>query len=185
MSIDWATIEPAINAFLVGTSGLAASNVFWGQQGAPRVSPPYIVFTLISLDEMGDDSRYISDNPTPSAGAEILYNVAGWRKAILTIEITGVTPLGANSPKAIMDTLKTRAKLPSLRDALVAARVGLGVFAPTTLLPSVVGAVTEPRALSSATLFVVSETSETGTYVETAQGDGTGELAGVSFNTGA
>lgn len=54
-AIQWVTIQAAIDAWVLGSSGLDADHVFWTFEGKPRPSAPYIEMTVQRLRPLSHD----------------------------------------------------------------------------------------------------------------------------------
>lgn len=61
-SLQWSTIELAIQAWITAGSGLPSSSVVWAQQNAPRPVAPFISMRLTVLEHQGRDWLDRADN---------------------------------------------------------------------------------------------------------------------------
>lgn len=176
--MDWTTVEDALHAWIVAATGLAATNVFWEQQGIGKPAGAYVTMNL-SITQSGQDWTDITDNPTPSPGAEIIHTVRGPRLGTLALQCFAGDATGPSSSKAYLAKLHGSLGLPSIHDALVIAKVGIAIIDPVQSLTLELGnAVIESRALTSIKMHLTSEVSETGTYIETAQHSGVATTPG-------
>lgn len=120
-------------------------------------------------------------------GQEIEYVAGGSRQVIVSLQCyAGVTagdvgaPVGASSPRALLEGLRTKSPLPSVRAPLRAAGLGLASFGPVRDVGRGMDAtIFEPRAQADVVFHAQAEARETGTIVETAEVDN--ELSGSSF----
>lgn len=63
MSIAWSTVEAAIHAWVVASSGLSADNVIWSGQNSKRPTVPYIALRMANIQRIGYDWLEAVDNP--------------------------------------------------------------------------------------------------------------------------
>ncbi len=125
----------------------------------------------INLTDTGTGTHTLSDTSvTRRAGAEILHTGRGTRRATLSIQAFAADAVGATSPRAYLEALRASAVLPSQKARLEDASIGLAPLGPVTAIDGIIGSsLFDPRATLEATLFLVSEVSESGTYIETVQ----------------
>ena len=126
--------------------------------------------TVIDLTDAGVGTHTIVDTPTTArAGEELYVRARGPREFELTIQAFSDTPVGLSSAVATLEAVRARFELPSVREALSNAGIGVARFAPIQKIGGVVGSTTfEPRARMLVSGFLASEVSETATYIETA-----------------
>lgn len=185
-AISWTPIEKAIHAWVTASSGLAAARVVWGAQNGPAISSPYIVLRRRSIRAVGNDWVDVEDNPTPSAGAEILQLARGQRRAVLAITCYGSVATGSSCPEAIIGDVVAALALPSVSAALSAAGVGISNLADVLVLDGVVNStLLEPRASVDVFFYVASQVSETATYIEHVEVDYVAEDGTETFDDDA
>lgn len=167
--INWATIENALHAWVVAGSGLPAEKVIWAQQDAPRPAPPFIAMRLRNPQRIGQDWLDVVDaGVTP--GQEIQIKSRGTRTMTLSLQAFSAASTGINAAVMQLDAVRSVSNLPTVRDALNTAGLGLGPFEGVQSLDGVLSeSVFEPRATMGALLFLSSEVSEFATYIETAE----------------
>lgn len=166
--MNWATIEDAIYAWVSTASGVTT---IWAGQDAPAPTGVYIALRL-SLEQTGQDWVDVEDNPTPTPGAEILQTVRGVRRLTLGIQAFPGTPTGVGSAASLLEKVMIGAKLPSRREALNAAGVGILNFGPIQTLNFTINQVDfEPRASMEVFIQSVSTLTETATFIETVEID--------------
>lgn len=166
--MNWTVIQNAIHAWVVATSGLAASRVLWARQNLPRPDGCWISLRTIALAAVGQDAITVSDAPSPAPGAEIRTTHGGHRVVTLSIQCFNGEGQGSESPEAILEEVRTGARLASVHDALTAAGVGLLSFEAIRSIDGHTNpAVFEPRAVLTCSLCVPSEIFELGTFIET------------------
>lgn len=179
MTVAWnAATEKAIQNWVVIGSGLAADKVIWSQQDGPRPASPYIALRPASLAATGIDWVDVVDSEAPTPGNEIEYHVRGPRIVELWMQCHGVVATGDQSPVAILESVRTSHRLPSVRKPLKDAKIGVADSTPVSYLGSTINnANFEPRAVMSVTLHLASDVSEPGTVIESA------EITGDVFDT--
>lgn len=168
------TTIAAIMAWVRAGSSVTA---VWAQQDGPPVARPYIEVGRPSVDEArGLGWVDVEDNPTPSAGAEIL-QVARQPVVIrVRLQCFATDPIeddATSAACAILSTLARKSKLPTMQDALRAANLGIMRIGGVQSTGGVVNSANfEPRAVLEVAFHGAAEVSETGTYVETVETDG-------------
>lgn len=75
MSIDWATVEKAVQDFVVSTSGLADTHVIWAD-GMPRPAGTYIAMSITDESAPANDEAFSEHNPLVLAD-DIVEGVTG------------------------------------------------------------------------------------------------------------
>jgi hypothetical protein len=98
-----------------------------------------------------------------------MYAVRGTRTACLWLQCFGEA-VGDQNVIAILDRVRAGAKLPSVKQALNTAGIGVGSSDPTRFLGrSINRANFEPRGILEIYLHLSSEISELGTFIQTAE----------------
>ena len=167
--MTWADILEALRVWVASASGVTA--IFARQEGA-RPASPYITIS-VSTRRIGQDWLDVEDADTPTAGAEIVHRARGQRELTITLQAFG-GPVGETAPAALLELVQAKSILPTPRDALNAAGIGIGTFGPVRVFDTLRnGDVLETRASMEVRGFIASEVSETGTYIETVDLDGT------------
>src|SRR5690606_31838335 len=148
-------------------SGLETAKVIWKDQAGPRPSAPFIVMSIESLRNPGLDWTDAERVVTPNPGMEIRYSVRGMRVARLTLDCFG-DATGNSNPVSILDAVLTSTALPSVRNALRTANIGIGTPEPVRSLTGLINSVMrEPRAIATVALHLTNDVSELGTNIET------------------
>jgi len=170
VSIAWTTVENALHAWAVAGSGLATAQVIWALQRGPRPTSAYIALRLTSIARIGHDWLDVLDVDDPDPGEEIEHRARGMRDVAFSVQAFGGidgAATGATSPVALLEGMVAAVRLPSVRSALQAAKVGVGAIGPVQSLDGLLGrADQEPRALVEMRLHLPSELSDLGTYIE-------------------
>lgn len=134
----------------------------------------------IDLTDAGTGTHtLVGTEDTVLPGAEIEYVVRGTREIVVSVQcFAGVTsgdvasPVGASSPRAMLETLRAKSLLPSVRSGLLAAGLGLAEFGPVQDIGRGMDAtIFEPRAVASVRFIAMTEVRETGTVIETVELD--------------
>ncbi len=141
----------------------------------------------IDLTSAGSGTRTIvTTAESLRRGEEIEYIAGGSRELVISLQcFAGVTagevgaPVGASSPRAFLEGLRTKSPLPSVRAPLRGAGLGLSWFGPVRDIGRGLDAtIFEPRAQADVVFHVQAEAREYGTIIETAEVDN--ELSGSS-----
>jgi hypothetical protein len=174
--MNWTTVKDALHTWVRTASGLAAAKVMWGAQNIGRGDSPFISLRMMTLGNGGaQDWLDIEDAEEPEAGAEVTRIARGQRTMTFVITCyAAANAADANEPHALLEGVRIRAALPSFRTALRTANIGIGSFEDITVLDGIINTVTfEPRAVLTCRLHLTSEISETGTFIESAELEGT------------
>lgn len=165
---QWVALEDAVHAWVVSGSGLTAARVLWAQQRAPQPGAAYISLRILGLRQVGHDWTDVVDNPTPTAGAEILHRARGVRELTLGLQCFAAAATGTAGAVALLEAVRAAAALPTRRDALRAAGLGILGFGSVTSIDGFVGGhgIFEPRATLDVRCHVASQVSEAGTFIE-------------------
>jgi len=170
--ISWVAVEDALHAWVVAGSGLPASKVVWSQQSVARASVPFVSLRIANLSRQGHDWLEVVDAPSPEAGAEIVHRSRGPRQLTLSLQAFAGAATGSLAAIAILEGIIAAANLPSRRDALNDAGVGVASFTPVLSLDGIVSTVLfEPRATIDVLCHVTSEVAEFGTYISTVEAE--------------
>lgn len=160
-------VSNAIHSWIVSGSGLSADKVIWKDQTGPRPSTPFVMMSIESIRNPGLDWRDAERLDNPDSGEEIRYSVRGMRVARLTLECFGEAT-GDTNPVSVLDATLSASALPSIRNALRTAKIGIGTIEPVRSLTGLINSVMrEPRAMVTVGLHLTSELSELGTNIET------------------
>lgn len=184
--IAWATVEDALRAWVVAGSGLPDAKVLWSAQDMPRPIAPYAVVRVTSLRGVGQDWLDVEDNPdsTGSDGLEIVQKARGIRRCTLGLQYFADAATGSLGAVGVLDAVASASRLPSIREALTAAGIGLADLGQARSLDGVLNrAHLEPRAVADHVFYLASEVEEFGTIIETAAVEGTLTSAGGTERT--
>lgn len=173
--MNWTTVKNALHTWVRTTSGLSAGQVMWGAQNVAR-SQPWISLRLMTVGNGGaQDWVDTEDAGTPAPGAEVNRVARGTRVMTFTATCFAASNAAdASEPHAILDAVMSKAFLPSVRAALRVAKLGIGAFEDITVLDGILNQVNfEPRAVLTCRIHLTSEVSETGTFIEDVELEGT------------
>lgn len=157
-------VEAALQAWVLGASGLATGKVYWAQQtNAPRPAAPCIALRLTDDRQVGHDWVDVDDNGDDT----FTYAARGVRTATLTLQCFAVDATGVSTAVALLKKVRDKARLSTYADALDAADVSIGSFEAIQSIDGIVNAVVfEPRAVMAVSLHLTSEESEAGNIIE-------------------
>lgn len=167
--MNWTTIERALHAWAVSSSGLPADRVIWSLQSGGRPAPPYLVLRIMSLVPTGQDWVGVTTVSNPVAGQEIEHKQRGGRRGVLSLQVFASPATGVMAAVSLLEQVIGKSRLPTVRDILATAKIGLGSFEPITSLDELIGSTLECRAVVEVPIFTVAETTEFGTNVETVE----------------
>lgn len=132
-------------------------------QNAVAASPVTIDITSAGTGTQ----KIVSTAATVRAGQEILQVVRCNYSAHLSVQCYADAPTGPQNPVAILLNVAASSLLPSIRDGLEAAGVGITDVGQVRAVGEVINtAGFEPRAQMDVTLWIVAEVSETGTIID-------------------
>lgn len=189
--ISWATLEDAVRTWVVAATGLAADRVYFSSQDLPISElAPRVSILLGDLVNIGQDSRDHDYDPSRPAGQEIEITAKGMRE--LVVDLQAFAPLtvgGGTTARSLLSTAQAVLSLPSIRDALNAAGLGVLEQGNVQRIPQPKNATTEDRATLSVRFAVSQSVSERTGYIETVvasygrgpvlQMDGARDIAGL------
>jgi hypothetical protein len=171
-AVNWTTVKNALHAWLTSTTGITAERILYGGQNAVR--PKGQDTAWINLWIMGDDgtgrgSTIYKDNPTPTAGAELIKEVHGQRLVTVTITIYGQkNATDATEAYALMSDAMCSLDLEEVTDPLNNGGVSIQQYSATTTIGGIINTTRiEPRATCTVQFMTPSVVSRTMTYIET------------------
>lgn len=186
-AIGWTAIEDALRAWVVASSGLADSQVYWSDRGGPVPTPPCIAMSIDDITPQGTDWVTYSNAPAPvTPGQELVSKAQGMRTATLTLQCkapnpTTAAPTGAIVPGyTLTDVLSA---LPLYYQAIDDAGAGIGRASSTQTLPDMRGDILEPRAIATLELHLGSSIEGRETYIERTQVTITEDTSGRNVMT--
>lgn len=167
--IAWSTLEDAVRAWALAASGLAADQVYFANQDVRRSeAAPRVIITLGDLVTIGVDSLTHDYSAARPAGQEIEYTARGPRELAVSLQAFAPLTVGSGvTARSLLDLCQAKLRLPSVRDALNAA--GIGVLDPGTVrrLPQVVAGKWEDAAFLDVRCLVGQSVTERTGYIAT------------------
>lgn len=170
------TIENAIHSELITASGLAGDRIIYehqnrdalGKSGSSREFMTILVQDPKSLAP-ATPRRTVRDNPTPSAGAEILIGVATDFEFIVRVTFYAGPVSGAGSAYDRLTTLIDKLALDEVSLRLAAASVVFVESGGVRSVPTVLETEYESRAVADLRFRARRSTETPETYIETAE----------------
>lgn len=147
MAINATTLENALQAAVVTCSGIPTARVIWANQDIPAPSAPWATIAITSISGVGLDAERATTTSPPVVGSEVTLAVEGDRDLAIAISFYGGTATEATAPQWIAQTAKTKLGRADVRDALLAAGLGLYDTGTITPLPAVTRTGFEARAV--------------------------------------
>lgn len=163
-------------------AGLTASTDYWAvptDAGHLQLATSYANAiasspVTVTITSAGSGTVTLVSTPaTLSAGAEITHTVRCYFSAILTIQCYAsvANPTGPQDAVAILHEVQARSLLPSVRNALEDAGIGVVDQGSVNAIGAVINTTQfEPRAVCDIKLWLTSEVSETDTIIDIVQG---------------
>lgn len=169
--MTFADLENAVRAWVVSSSGLDPSLVYFADQPYPVSEVrPRITIRLGALAPIGHDWATHTYDPSRPAGQEIEYSATGSRELTISLQAFAPTTVGdGDTARELLERVFGRLSLPSVRDPLNAAGVGVLRTSTVQRLPTVVGTMNEDRAVGELVASVSSKYSERTGYIERAE----------------
>lgn len=163
-------LEDAVRAWVLAASGLAADKVLFAHQnGVSPVPGPAAIISLGDLSSVGlDETSHTYDVSRP-AGQEIEYTAAAVVETIASVSLFTRETVGDSSAMARAERCRVALSLPSVRDALNAA--GVGVMAASTVrwVPEVDGARWQGQAVLEVRLVLRQTATERTGYISSVE----------------
>lgn len=172
MAISWTTLQAAIHAWVVAGSGLVAGKVIFEEQNGNRPAEPFVGITFGTLAPLGLDELTHVYNAGGAAGAEITQTVRGMRTLVVRLQCYA-DPIGANAAHATLSKVQAALALPTVKDALVVAGLGLAGMGSVVPLGKVLGTTWKGRAVLDVSFNVSETVSATTTFIEIVEHAGT------------
>jgi len=179
--MNFTAIENALRAWVLTASNLDEQHVIWSNQDGNRPSGDVITLKLGDGIPLGafDAIEEKTDLARP-AGQEVELQVQGPREMVLAIQCFTDSDSGDATARAVLSTVQTKARLPSIAAALEAAGVSIFDLGRVQYVPAINGTDFEGRAVLEVRLYVVDTASEFTSYVSTVEVHGEG-ISSVPF----
>lgn len=166
---NFTPLEDALFTWVVNATEIPAKRVVWEHQRAPRPdssTTPFIEMMITELRKFGYDWEDVSDNPSPSPGAEIIRTARGSRVCVLSIQCFSKYMIGGTVQNAMSALNDIVSFFPFAADALRANDIGVMEFGPWRGGPLPIPIGLDPRAKLDVTFSTSSELSMPDTYIQ-------------------
>ncbi len=163
--MDWTSIENALHAWVVASTGYASNRVLWRDQDANAKVADRITLHISGPIVLGTDERVSATDLLEPAGQEITLSVRGDREWSLQVECyTGATTTTSDA-KSILSKLQTVGQLPSKLALLDAQGISLFDLGSVQYAPEIREVAFQGRALVLMRLYSRDEASERTGYI--------------------
>ncbi len=165
------TVEDAIYDWVVAGSELDEAQVIWAEERGPQPQGCYISMRIGDERSFGGDwVRQSEPDGSDEDPTMIMYTATGVRVLKLTLECFAAGDAWSTArPAARLARVLAVRRLPSIAEALSAARVGIGPITPVQVLELERAKIFEPRAQVEITLHLISEVSELVPSIDTVE----------------
>lgn len=170
MSYNFTALYAKIQSQVATGTSLSPTSVIWGWVNGDRPpSKQYVSLSVLNvtpLHQLTED--YTLDNPTPSAGNEIILRTKEHFEVTVEIQAFSVTQ-NAEYPAApvMLETLRSYLGRESTLDQFRSVKATIINRGTIRHLPTVLNTMFESRAVLEVTFRAASGSDETTTYIET------------------
>jgi hypothetical protein len=167
---NWDSIENTIQAQVVAATGIAGASVRWADQSrdAP-VSGDSVRLALLSGGPIGNPEETVINNPTPSAGQEILLRSHEQTEFDVQIEVFTMTPTGNSSAYAQANNVARYLQRDDVTENLFAVKLALVSVDRVQRVPRVLETEVQGRALFVARFRTLDGSEYATTYISSAE----------------
>lgn len=171
VAANWSTIEDAIQAQIVAASGLSGSKVIWEHQGRDRPTTELITLRLDGAEDTAPATpeNRVTDNPAPTAGAEILLTSSQQVDFDLVVTLYAGPKTGTGSAFARLNKVRAYLGRDDVVETLGASGLALFAVGRVRSQPTILETEFESRATLTLRFRTVDGNEETTTYIETAE----------------
>lgn len=176
MATDINALENTIQTLIATAAGLAGNLVVWENQDNPRLTAPYLSLRSEDLPRLGSVENSVRDNPSPSAGQEILLkskSEAEFEIYVSAFSLHSVSSASLPSATAMLHALRQTIEGETLGSAMEAAGLTLVSLGAIRNLPRVLETQYQGRATLVLKFRISDELEEAITYIQTAESFGT------------
>lgn len=171
--MSWEDVENAMQAAVSKASGYPADRVFWSYQNInePAASTDFIVITFRGEIVVGVDRINTEYDGTRPVGQEIKQEIRGVREVPFELSCYTSTTSGNVAARRILELVRTRLRLPTVRDGL--HKVGLSPFdsGPVNYVPDMPATNFRGRATCTVRCYVpVTDCAEYVPYIARVRG---------------
>lgn len=169
--IDWTVIENAVRAWVLAGSGLSADRVYFADQDLPVTEvAPRVSIRLGPTQQVGQQVLSHDYSASRPAGQELEFTSSTHHELTVDVQTFALSTVGAGpTARTLASSIQAAIGLPSIREALIAAGIGVLDEGQVQRIPQVLDAETEDRATLSVRLLVTQGISERTTFIETVE----------------
>ncbi len=173
---DIDALENSIQSIITQASGYDGELVIWEGQSNPKPGEPFISLFAEDLPRIGVPEETVTDNPTPTAGSEILLKSTGL--AEVEIHVRAFTPEVVSTPtvksaRAVLLALRQTLEAESMTAIIEAANLALASLGTVRNMPRVLETQYQGRATLTLKFRYADAFEEATTYIESAEATGT------------
>lgn len=166
--ISQAALENALWTWVAAGSGLASDRVFHAHQDLPISEiVPRAVIRMGGTKGVGQQVLTHDYSDSRPAGQELEFTSSTHHELVVEVQTFALATVGDGpTARTIAMAVQASLGLPSIREALNAAGIGVLDEGEIQRIPQVLEAETEDRAVLSVRLLVTQSISERTTYIE-------------------
>ena len=165
----WSLIEDAIRAWVIAGTGLPQGQVWFADQDIPASEQQARVTIRIggTVQRGIDETRHDYDAGRP-VGQEIEFSARGMRELTVDLQAFAPTLVGPGATaRSLLEKAQVAISLPTIRDALNAAGLGVLQEGNVQRIPLARGGMQEDRATLAVLFAVQMQATERTTFIET------------------
>lgn len=173
--IAWEAIEDAVRAWVLAGSGLAGDYVYFADQDLPTSElAPRVSIRIGDGNRVGQAALQHDYDVGRPLGQELEFKAQQMLEVVVDLQAFAPTTTGAGTTaRSLMHAVLAALALPSVREALNAAGLGVLEEGSVQRVPQVRSAENEDRAVASVRLLVKQQATERIGYIETVETSGT------------
>jgi hypothetical protein len=167
---NWSTIEDTIQAQIAAGSGIAGASVRWADQSRDSpASGDSVRLAITNGATVGHAEEHEINNPTPSAGNEILLREHEHLEFDVEVQFFSMTPHGNSSAWARARTTSSYLQRDDVTENLFAAGLALVSVDRVQRAPAVLETEIQDRAVFTARFRTLDGSEQATTYIERAE----------------
>lgn len=170
-AVNWTSIKDAIYSWIATSTSLPSERILFGGQNAVRpkgVTQAWISIWVMGDEDVGNPTVVYIDNPTPTAGAEIIKEARNQR--LVTMQVTCYGPKDATDTTeayAYLSNLIAELDLTEVTDPMWDAGIGIQQTSAVITTGGTINTTRiEPRAVVSIMFLTPTVVSRTMTYIQ-------------------
>lgn len=161
-------VEVALHSWAQMASGFPASKIIWRRQAGPWPARPFIVLDVGDSQSVGSGWSERTDTVSPQPGGEITYRARGQERLRASFDVITDVTTTSQRAMAVLQRIRGYLRLPSVRDLLSAASMGVASFGPINVLDALHNKTQQlSRAQMDCFIYLPTEFTEVGTFIET------------------